>query len=477
MKNFDLDDFVYEEDKLREECGVIGVYDRGNLETSKMAYYGLIGLQHRGQESAGIAVNNERVITCFKEMGLVQDVFDDRIMSLLKGDMSIGHVRYSTTGASFVKNAQPIMVKYSDGNVAVAHNGNLVNAWHLRRAMENAGVKFESTNDSEVIANLVAQNLDKGIENAIVGTMEKVQGSYALVILTGDVLVGVRDKHGLRPLCLGKLEEGYVFSSESCALDILGAEFVRDIEPGEIVMIDRENNVKSIKVANGEKKATCIFEYIYFARPDSIIDEIGVYQARVEMGKRLAIEHPVEADVVICVPDSGTPAAHGFSQQTGIPYAMGLIKNRYIGRTFIQPNQALRELSVRLKLNPMRSAVKGKRVVMVDDSIVRGTTSQKIVASLRKAGATEVHVRVSSPMVISTCHFGIDTPDKKELVGANERLSEIIKKINADSLGYLSLEGVKEAAGGEGVGFCDACFSGRYPMEIPDEVSKDFGDI
>lgn len=466
------DNIFLDEDKLKEECGVIGIYDKRNLESSQMAYYGLIGLQHRGQESAGIAVNNERVITCFKEMGLVQDVFDDRIMSLLKGDMCIGHVRYSTTGESFVRNAQPIMVKYSGGNVAVAHNGNLVNAWQLRKSMEANGTKFVSTNDSEVIANLIAQNLEQGLEYAVSRMMDLVKGSYALVVLTGDVLIGVRDRHGLRPLCLGKLENGYVFASESCALDILGAEFVRDVKPGEIVMIDRDNNVKSIMLENHEKKAICIFEYIYFARPDSIIDEIGVYQARREMGRTLAKEHPVEADVVICVPDSGTPAAHGFAEESGIPYAMGLIKNRYIGRTFIQPNQALRELSVRLKLNPMKCAVKGKRVVMVDDSIVRGTTSQKIVASLRKAGATEVHVRVSSPMVIASCYFGIDTPDKKELVGANEGLEAIRSKIGADSLGYLSLDGVQAAAGGKEVGFCTACFSGDYPIEIPEEMEK-----
>ena len=464
-----MDDYNFD-DKLKEECGIIGIYDQRNLESSQMTYYGLIALQHRGQESAGIAVNNERVITCFKEMGLVQDVFDERIMSLLKGDMCIGHVRYSTTGESFARNAQPIMVKYSRGNVAVAHNGNLVNAWGLRREMESNGTKFITTNDSEVIANLIAQNLDQGLEYAVTKTMDLAQGSYALVILTGDVLIGVRDKYGLRPLCLGKLENGYVFASESCALDILGAEFERDVKPGEIIMIDRDNNIKSIMVENCVKKATCIFEYIYFARPDSIIDGIGVYQARREMGRILAKEHPVEADVVICVPDSGTPAAHGFAEESGIPYAMGLIKNRYIGRTFIQPNQALRELSVRLKLNPMKSAVSGKRVIIVDDSIVRGTTSQKIVASLRKAGAAEVHVRISSPMVACSCYFGIDTPDKKELIGANEKLETIRDKIGADSLGYLSLEGVQEAAGGESVGYCTACFTGDYPMEIPEEV-------
>ena len=464
-----MDDYNFD-DKLKEECGIIGIYDQRNLESSQMTYYGLIALQHRGQESAGIAVNNERVITCFKEMGLVQDVFDERIMSLLKGDMCIGHVRYSTTGESFARNAQPIMVKYSRGNVAVAHNGNLVNAWSLRREMEANGTEFTTTNDSEVIANLIAQNLDQGLEYAVTKTMDLAQGSYALVILTGDVLIGVRDKYGLRPLCLGKLENGYVFASESCALDILGAEFERDVKPGEIIMIDRDNNIKSIMVENCAKKATCIFEYIYFARPDSIIDGIGVYQARREMGRILAKEHPVEADVVICVPDSGTPAAHGFAEESGIPYAMGLIKNRYIGRTFIQPNQALRELSVRLKLNPMKSAVSGKRVIIVDDSIVRGTTSQKIVASLRKAGAAEVHVRISSPMVTCSCYFGIDTPDKKELIGANEKLEAIRDKIGADSLGYLSLVGVQEAAGGEGVGYCTACFTGDYPMEIPEEV-------
>ena len=406
-------------DKPREECGIIGIYDKGNMEVENLTYYGLIALQHRGQESAGIAVNRDGVITCYKEMGLVSEVFDDKILNLLKGDMSIGHVRYSTTGESFVTNAQPLLVKYKNGSIAVGHNGNLINAASVREELEDQGMIFATTIDSEVIASLIARNYKKCIEDAILDAMEVIKGSYALVIMTNNKLIGVRDRHGLRPLVLGRLGEGYVLASETCALDTIGASFIRDVKPGEIIVID-ETGIKSIMSRTVEEPALCVFEYIYFARPDSIMDGISIYHARESAGRELAKEHPAEADVVIGVPDSGTPAAIGYAQQSGIPYAVGLIKNRYIGRTFIQPSQVVRELGVALKLNPLKGAINGKRVVMVDDSIVRGTTSKKIVQALKDAGAKEVHVRVSSPVIMHSCYFGIDTPTRKELVGSSK---------------------------------------------------------
>ncbi len=453
-------------DKLHEECGVIGVYDRGNINSARMAYYGLVALQHRGQESAGIAVNNDGMITCYKEMGLVSKVFDQKILDLLNGDMSIGHVRYSTTGESFVTNAQPLVVKYKNGSLALAHNGNLINADELREELEDQGMIFTTSIDTEVIACLIAKNYKGNIQEAIIKTMNMIKGAYALVIMTGDKLIGVRDKHGMRPLVLGKLENGYVLASETCALDTIGAEFIRDIEPGEIITIDK-NDYASINARTGEKQASCIFEYIYFARPDSIMDGMSVYIARENAGRILAEEQPADADIVISVPDSGTPAAIGYANASGIPYSIGLIKNRYIGRTFIEPSQSMREMGVKLKLNPLKHAVDGKRVVMVDDSIVRGTTSKKIVQALRDAGAKEVHVRVASPMVKHCCYFGIDTPEQKQLIGANHEIDMICKKIGADSVGYLSLEGIKKSVNSAGQDYCTACFCGNYPMEMP----------
>ncbi len=459
-------DIFEKDDKLKEECGIIGIYDKGNMEIESLTYYGLIALQHRGQESAGIAVNRDGMITCYKEMGLVSEVFDDKILNLLKGDISIGHVRYSTTGESFAANAQPLLVKYKRGNIAVAHNGNLVNAEEVREQLEDQGMIFTTTIDSEVIAGLIARNYKNGIEDAILDTMDIIKGSYALTIMTDDKLIGVRDSHGLRPLVIGRRGNGFVLASETCALDTIGAAFVRDVEPGEIVIID-ESGMRSLRCRTAAKKASCIFEYVYFARPDSVMDGISVYHAREKTGRILAKEQPADADVVICVPDSGTPAAVGYAQQSGIPYAVGLIKNRYIGRTFIQPSQVSREIGVALKLNPLRANIEGKRVVMVDDSIVRGTTSRKIVQALKDAGAKEVHVRVSSPVVTHSCYFGIDTPTRKELAGASDRIEAIKKKIGADSLGYLSTEGLLESVGSSGEGFCTACFCGKYPMDIP----------
>ncbi len=466
MQNINL----YDDDKPKEECGVIGIYEKNNINTSVLAYHGLIALQHRGQESAGLAVKNDGIITCYKEMGLVSEVFDDKILNLLKGDSCIGHVRYSTTGESFVTNAQPLVVKYKNGTIALAHNGNLVNAHALRREMEDQGMIFTTSIDSEIIACLIAKNYKDNIDDAITRTMDVIRGSYSLVIMTNDELIGVRDKHGLRPLVLGMLGEGYVLASESCALDTLGAKFVRDVNPGEIIIID-EKGLRSIQT-EPEKKASCIFEYIYFARPDSIIDGISVYGSRENAGRILAKEQPADADLVICVPDSGTPAAIGYAKESGIPYTIGLIKNRYIGRTFIQPSQETRELGVTLKLNPLKKQIEGKRIVMVDDSIVRGTTSKKIVQALRDAGAKEVHVRVSSPMVIHSCYFGIDTQRSNELMGASNLLEMIKEKIDADSLGYLSYEGLLESVSSKGKGFCTACFNGKYPVDITEDCDK-----
>ena len=458
---FDLMD----EDKLKEECGVMGVYSKVQ-NVSHMIYYGLYALQHRGQESAGIAVSKDSKIDCYKDMGLVSQVFSDKNkLERLEGNIGVGHVRYSTTGESLAVNAQPLIVKCKNGEMALVHNGNIVNAGSIRKILESEGVSFQTTNDSEVMANMIARYYKDDIEKAIKGVMEIVKGSYALIIMTEDKLIGVRDNQGIRPLCLGKTDDGYVLSSESCGLDAIGAELVRDIEPGEIVIIDK-NGIRSI--FNDNRKKLCIFEIIYFARPDSIIDGINVYSARKEAGKILSSEYPVDADVVISVPDSGTPAAIGYAEESGIPYSIGLIKNRYIGRTFISPNQKAREKGVEIKLNVIKENIEGKRVVLVDDSIVRGTTSKRIVNMLKKAGAKEVHLRVSSPSVSSPCYFGIDTPYRKYLIGANKTSDEICEMINADSLGFLSQEGLIKSTG-KSDQFCSACFNGDYPMEIPRE--------
>ncbi|WP_425446349.1 amidophosphoribosyltransferase [Dethiothermospora halolimnae] len=451
-------------DKLKEECGVIGIYTEDSNITN-MLCFGLLALQHRGQESAGVAVAKDGEIDYHKDMGLVTEVFDDDTIESLNGNIGIGHVRYSTTGESYAYNAQPLVVQYRKGSFALAHNGNLVNADTIRDMLEEDGVVFQTSIDSEVIANLIARYHKFGIEKAIRKVMEILKGAFALSVMTEDKLIGVRDPHGLRPLCLGKIDDGYVLASESCALDTIGAELVRDIEPGEIVVIDK-NGVKSIPSNKWCKKNMCIFELIYFSRPDSVLDDINIYNFRKRTGKVLAKEYPVDADVVISVPDSGNAAAIGFSEGSGIPYAEGLIKNRYVGRTFIQPSQELREQGVRLKLNVLKENIEGKRVVLVDDSIVRGTTSRRIVNMLKKAGAKEVHVRVSSPPVKYSCYFGIDTPNRQHLIGAVKPVEEIKDMINADSLGYISIKGLIESTGRE-EGYCLACFNGDYPMEVP----------
>lgn len=453
-----------QEDSLHEECGVIGVY-RTEKNAARHAYYGLFALQHRGQESAGIAVNQNGDIEVKKGMGLVADVFNEQALNELQGNIAIGHVRYSTAGDKDVRNAQPLVAKYKKGDIGLAHNGNLVNAETIREILEDSGVIFHSTTDSESILNLIARYSSKGIENGIKNTMSLLKGAYALVMTTGKSLIGIRDPHGLRPLCIGKIKDGYILASESCALDVMDAEFVRDVEPGEIVIVD-ENGLRSIEPANMCQKHLCVFEHIYFARPDSILDGDNVYDFRVHTGKLLARQRKIEADMVMPVPDSGVPAAIGYAKESGIPYGEGLVKNRYIGRTFIQPTQEMRENAVRIKLSPLKRNLEGKRIIMIDDSIVRGTTSKRIVEQIRKAGAAEVHVCITSPPVKYSCYFGIDTPYRKYLIGAQKSVEEICEYLGADSLTYLGLDELREACGYKDQ-FCTACFDGKYPMEVP----------
>lgn len=462
--NFDFD-------KLKEECGVFGIYSKGMKNLSRMIYFGLVTLQHRGQESAGIAVYNDKKVHYYKEMGLVREVFNDTILKRLSGDIGIGHVRYSTTGESYVTNAQPLVVQYKGGSIALAHNGNLVNADKIRDELEDNGSIFQTSIDSEVIANLIAKNYNLGFKEAITCAAKRIRGAFALSIICEGKLIGVRDPHGLRPLCIGKLDDGYVLSSESCALDVVGAELVRNVKPGEIVIID-DDGIESIMYEEDKQKALCSFEFVYFARPDSVIDEESVYQSRIEAGKILARENPVEADVVMAVPDSGTVAAIGYAEESGIPYRQGLLKNKYLGRTFIQPDQKMRELMVKLKLSVLRENVEGKRLILIDDSVVRGTTSRRIVDMLRRAGAKEVHLRVSSPPVKYSCYFGIDTPTRKQLIGATHSVEEIREAIGADSLAYLSIPGLVKSINMKDERLCTACFSGNYPMEVPNSGNK-----
>ena len=453
-----------QDDSLHEECGVIGVY-RTEKNAARHAYYGLFALQHRGQECAGIAVNQGGDIEVKKGMGLVADVFNEQALNELQGNIAIGHVRYSTAGDKDVRNAQPLVAKYKKGDIGLAHNGNLVNAENIREILEDSGVIFHSTTDSESILNLIARYSSKGIENGIKNTMSLLKGAYALVLTTGNSLIGIRDPHGLRPLCIGKISDGYVLASESCALDVVDAEFIRDVEPGEIVIIN-EDGLRSIEPSSMCQKHLCVFEHIYFARPDSILDGDNVYDFRVHTGRLLARQRKIEADMVMPVPDSGVPAAIGYAKESGIPYGEGLVKNRYIGRTFIQPTQEMRENAVRIKLSPLKSNLEGKRVIMIDDSIVRGTTSKRIVEQIRKAGAKEIHVCITSPPVQYSCYFGIDTPYRKYLIGAQKTVDEICEYLGADSLTYLGLEELKEACGYKDQ-FCSACFDGKYPMEVP----------
>lgn len=456
-------------DKLKEECGVFGIYGPG-LDVSRLTYYGLYALQHRGQESAGIAVADGKRIQLQKGMGLVSEAIDMDDLNSLQGHIAVGHVRYSTTGSSHFVNAQPLVFRCSRGMIGLAHNGNLTGINELRSRLFLEGAVFQSTTDSEVIVNLIARYSRGSIIDAIIKTMNAIKGGYSLVILTEKSLIGVRDPHGLRPLCLGRRDDMYVLASESCALDTVGAELVRDVEPGEIVIID-ENGLTSRKVLQDAGRAHCIFEYVYLARPDSRIDGFNVNRVRREMGRQLAREYRVDADMVIPVPDSGKTAAWGFALESGIPYEEGLMKNRYIGRTFIQPSQSNRELGVKLKLNPVRDILAGKRVVVVDDSIVRGTTSGKIINLIRESGAREVHFCLSSPPIKKSCYYGIDTSNEGELIASHKNIEEIRQFIGADGLHYLSLEGLLGVFGEDRGNFCTACFSGDYPVEISDADS------
>ncbi len=457
-------------DKPEEECGIFGIYGLG-LDVSRLTYYGLYALQHRGQESAGIAVSDGSGISLHKDMGLVPEVFSDEILQKLQGRMALGHVRYSTTGSSLVLNAQPLVCYYSKGMIALAHNGNLTNTADLRERLALEGSVFQSTIDSEVIVNLIARYSQGSIEDGIKMTMKQIRGAYSLAVMTEDKLIGVRDPWGVRPLCIGRLGDAYILASESCALDTVGAELVRDVEPGEIVIIS-EAGLVSHRTEPEERKGMCIFEFIYLARPDSIIDGFHVSEVRREMGRQLAREYPVDVDLVIPIPDSGNAAARGYALEGGIPFEDGLMKNRYIGRTFIQPNQAMRDLAVRLKLNPVRNILKGKRVLMIDDSIVRGTTSGKMVKMVRDAGVKEVHMCISSPPIEWPCHYGIDTSDRDELIAAKLPVDEIRKYIGADGLHYLSMDGLLKVFGSPQNFFCTACFDGDYPIRVSGQAGK-----
>jgi len=457
-------------DKFREECGVFGIWD--HLEASNLTYLGLYALQHRGQESAGIATTDGNRIFRHGEMGLVNDIFTPDVLDQLPGNVAIGHNRYSTSGESLPENIQPLAVTYSRGGLAVAHNGNLVNAHQIREDLEESGAIFQSTSDTEVLVHLIARSREPNIQDRVVEALYQVRGAYSLLVLTEKRIIAVRDPRGFRPLSIGRLGDSWVFSSETCALDLIEAEFVRDVEPGELVMVDSDG-IQSFFPFPKMKAAPCIFEFIYFARPDSTIDGLNVYLARKKLGHRLAEEAPVEADMVIPVPDSGVPAAVGYAEAMQIPMEIGLIRNHYIGRTFIEPSQSIRHFGVKLKLNACREVVNGKRVVLIDDSIVRGTTSRKIVKMVRAAGAREVHMRISSPPTINPCYYGIDTPTQSELIAASHTVEEIRKYVTADSLGYLSMEGLKGAlkcpGSADPSSFCEACFSGQYPVAFPRE--------
>lgn len=468
--NLQMDNYFTEE--LHEECGVFGMYvsplDKDIINPAYSAYNGLLALQHRGQESCGIAVNDRGVISYRKDMGLVSEVFNNDVLNTLEGQMAIGHVRYSTAGGSVRENAQPLVMRYVKGTIAISHNGNLTNAYEIRKELEHRGAIFQTTIDSEVIAYVIARERVKShsIEEAVKRAMHTINGAYSLLVMSPRKLIAARDMQGFRPLCMGKLNNSIVFASESCALDACGAEFIRDIEPGEIVVVD-ERGVTSIKDNCKDKKSLCIFEYIYFARTDSIIDGVSVYEARKEAGRILARTFPVDADLVIGVPESGIDAAIGYSEESGIPYEKGIVKNNYIGRTFIKPSQKERAKSVRIKLNPLVNSVKGKRVVMLDDSIVRGTTCDRIVTMLRDAGAKEVHLRISSPPFMWPCYYGTDIPSKDELIACKLTVEEIGKLSGADSIGFLPVETLSQMIFHKNCNFCDACFTGKYPTPIP----------
>ena len=466
---------------LHEECGVFGMYDFDGGDVASTIYYGLFALQHRGQESCGIAVSETNgpkgKVTSYKGMGLVNEVFTQDNLEPMHDDIGVGRVRYSTAGASTRENAQPLVLNYVKGTLALAHNGNLINAMELRKDLEYTGAIFQTTIDSEVIAYHIARERlnSNSVEEAVGRACQKIKGAFALVVMSPRKLVGARDPYGFKPLCIGKRDNAYILASETCALDTIGAEYVRDVLPGEIVTITPEGGIQSdLSLAlPKEKEARCIFEYIYFARPDSHIDGVSVYASRIKAGRFLAMDSPVDADLVVGVPESGNAAALGYSLQSGIPYGTAFVKNGYVGRTFIKPKQSSRESSVRVKLNVLKEAVDGKRIIMIDDSIVRGTTSDRIVKMLRDAGATEVHVRISSPPFLWPCYFGTDIPEREQLIAYNRSIEDIRKIIGADSLGYLGVERLEEMVGG--LSICKGCFTGTYPMEPPKEdIRGDF---
>ena len=478
MKHCEIHEQKEITDKLREECGVFGIYDFSGENVASTIYYGLFALQHRGQESCCIAVSDTKgpkgKVLSHKGMGLVNEVFDSESMEKLAGDIGVGHVRYSTAGGSTRENAQPLVLNYIKGTLALAHNGNLINAPELRDELAHDGAIFQTTIDSEVIAYHIARERvhTPSVERAVAGAMKKLKGAYSLVVMSPRKLIGARDPFGFKPLCIGKRENAYILASESCALDTIGAEFIRDVEPGEIVTITPDHGIQSDRSMcfSGEeqhKTARCIFEYIYFGRPDSYMDGVSIYHSRIQAGRYLAMDSPVEADLVVGVPESGNAAALGYSLESGIPYGTAFVKNGYVGRTFIKPKQSSRESSVRVKLNVLREAVEGKRVIMIDDSIVRGTTSDRIVRMLREAGAKEVHMRVSSPPFLHPCYFGTDVPEREQLIAHNRSVDEICRIIGADSLGYLRLERLSEMV--DGLPVCRGCFTGEYPLDPPTE--------
>ena len=464
-----------DETGVKEECGVFGIYDFEGREVASTIYYGLFALQHRGQESCGIAVSEtsgpKGKVISYKGMGLVNEVFTQDNLEPLKGDIGVGHVRYSTAGASTRENAQPLVLNYVKGTLALAHNGNLINAAELRHDLEYTGAIFQTTIDSEVIAYHIARERlqTQTVEEAVNRACQKLRGAYSLVVMSPRKLIGARDPFGFRPLCIGKRDSAYILASETCALDTIGASFVRDVEPGEIVTISPEKGIESDRsmCISEEKHARCVFEYIYFARPDSYLDGVGIYNSRIKAGKFLAMDSPVEADLVIGVPESGNCAALGYSMESGIPYGQGFVKNGYVGRTFIKPKQKSRENSVQVKLNALKEVVEGKRIIMIDDSIVRGSTSDRIVRMLRMAGATQVHMRIAAPPFLWPCYFGTDIPAREQLIAYNRSVEQISELIGTDSLAYLKLERLEEIAGG--LGICNGCFTGKYPMEPPRE--------
>lgn len=455
------------DDKVHEECGVLGFYDNDGFDVARLLYYGMFALQHRGQASCGIVTNDDATIHQIKDKGLVSEVFDDVKLATFSGNMGVAHVRYAKDGDLLKENAQPLVSRYCKGSMTLAHNGSIVNHKQLRETLEGNGAIFQSTNETEVVMHLlaIARTKTHSIEEAVLQVMTQIEGAYSMVLMSPRKMLGIRDPQGFHPLCIGKLKNSYILASESVAFDVMHAEFVRDVEPGEVVLID-ESGIKSFKNFCGKKPSLCIFEYIYFARPDSIIDKVSVYNTRIEAGRLLAKAHPANADMVIGVPDSGTHFAQGYSYESGIPFGDGLIKNRYTGRTFIKQTQVEREIAVNIKLNVLPASVRGKRIVMIDDSIVRGTTSTNLIKMLKEAGALEVHLRIASPPFMWPCYYGTDIPSKKDLLAVRMTADEICKKLGADSLGFMPIEALSKIGIRSDFGYCDACFTGDYPVRI-----------